>query len=163
MITLTVAAVAMTATILMAIGFARRRIVVVTVSGTSMTPTLQPGDKLLVRRCDISVVKVGDIVVLEPPRVPVSPEITVLGPLPARTQWQVKRVAALPGDPIPSSVQEAAGNLRIVPDGTLIVLGDNNASNDSRLNGPYPADRILGLALRKLAEATPLGTRPPTS
>jgi signal peptidase I len=147
-------ALAMTAAILVATVLVRRRIVVVTVSGTSMTPTLQPGEKLLVRRCGVTALKVGDIVVLQPPRVPVSHEVKVLARLPARTPWQVKRVAALPGDLIPPPAQEAAGTLRTVPDGTLIVLGDNNASNDSRLNGPYPADRILGIALRKLAGAT---------
>ncbi|MET8005501.1 S26 family signal peptidase [Nonomuraea glycinis] len=154
---------AMTAVILVATVLVRRRIVVVTVSGTSMTPTLQPGEKLLVRRCGSTALKIGDIVVLEPPRVPVSHEVKVLASLPKRTRWQVKRVAALPGDPIPPPAQEAAGTLRTVPDGTLIVLGDNNASNDSRLNGPYPADRILGIALRKLAGATFPGPDSPTS
>ncbi|WP_327105935.1 S26 family signal peptidase [Nonomuraea glycinis] len=154
---------AMTAVILVATVLVRRRIVVVTVSGTSMTPTLQPGEKLLVRRCGSTALKIGDIVVLEPPRVPVSHEVKVLASLPTRTRWQVKRVAALPGDPIPPPAQEAAGTLRTVPDGTLIVLGDNNASNDSRLNGPYPADRILGIALRKLAGATFPGPDSPTS
>lgn len=154
---------AMTAVILAATVLVRRRIVVVTVSGTSMTPTLQPGEKLLVRRCGSTALKIGDIVVLEPPRVPVSHEVKVLASLPTRTRWQVKRVAALPGDPIPPPAQEAAGTLRTVPDGTLIVLGDNNASNDSRLNGPYPADRILGIALRKLAGATFPGPDSPTS
>ncbi|HEX4816864.1 MAG TPA: S26 family signal peptidase [Nonomuraea sp.] len=149
-LTSALAVIAVIAVIVVAAVVVRRRIVVVTVSGTSMTPTLQPGEKLLVRRCGITALKVGDIVVLEPPRVPVSPEVTVLVPLPTRTQWQVKRVAALPGDPIPPSAREAAGTLRTVPDGTLIVLGDNTASKDSRLNGPYPADRILGMALRKL-------------
>lgn len=147
-------ALAMSVVFLVSTVLVRRRIVVVTVSGTSMTPTLHPGEKLLVRRCGITALKVGDIVVLEPPRVPVSHEVTVLARLPTRTQWQIKRVAALPGDPIPPPAQKAAGTLRAVPDGTLIVLGDNNASNDSRLNGPYPADRILGIALRKLAGAT---------
>ncbi|MEW9551985.1 S26 family signal peptidase [Nonomuraea sp. NPDC050783] len=147
------AALAVTASALVATVLVRRRVVVVTVSGTSMTPTLHPGEKLLVRRCGIAALKVGDIVVLEPPRVPVSPEVTVLAPLPARTRWQVKRVAALPGDPIPPPAREAAGTLRAVPDGTLIVLGDNDASNDSRLSGPYPADRILGVALRRPAGA----------
>ncbi|MFB4271004.1 S26 family signal peptidase [Nonomuraea sp. GTA35] len=153
MIALT-SALAVTAVFLVATVLVRRHLVVVTVSGTSMTPTLHPGEKLLVRRCGITALQVGDIVVLEPPRVPVSPEVTLLAPLPTRTQWQVKRVAALPGDPIPPPAQEAAGTLRAVPGGTLIVLGDNNASNDSRLNGPYPADRILGIALRRLAGAT---------
>jgi signal peptidase I len=147
-------ALAMIAVFLVSTVLVRRRIVVVTVSGTSMTPTLHPGEKLLVRRCGITALKVGDIVVLEPPRVPVSHEVTVLARLPTRTQWQIKRVAALPGDPIPPPAQEAAGTLRAVPDGTLIVLGDNNASNDSRLNGPYPADGILGIALRRPAGAT---------
>jgi signal peptidase I len=147
-------ALAMIAVFLVSTVLVRRRIVVVTVSGTSMTPTLHPGERLLVRRCGITALKVGDIVVLEPPRVPVSHEVTVLARLPMRTQWHNKPHPPLPGDPIPPLAQEAAGTLRAVPDGTLIVLGDNNASNDSRLNGPYPADRILGIALRRPAGAT---------
>ncbi|MEV4475802.1 S26 family signal peptidase [Nonomuraea sp. NPDC049504] len=129
----------------------RRTVVIVTVSGTSMTPTLRPGEKLLVRRCELTALKVGDIVVLGPPRIPVSPEVTALAPLPARTRWQVKRVAALPGDPIPEPARKASGTLRTVPDGTLIVLGDNKASHDSRLAGPYPATHLLGRTLRKLS------------
>ncbi|MFG1949392.1 S26 family signal peptidase [Nonomuraea sp. NPDC048826] len=133
---------ALAVALLVAVVVVRRRIVVVTVSGISMTPTLRPGEKLLVRRCGLSALKVGDIVVLEPPRAAVSR---------AGTPWQVKRVAALPGDPIPVSAREASGALRAVPDGALIVLGDNTASDDSRRTGPYPGDRILGVVLRKLA------------
>ena len=61
----------------------RQRLVVVTVTGTSMAPTYQAGERLLVRRTGIASVTVGQVVVLDrrcaeeepvtghPPRAPV--------------------------------------------------------------------------------------------
>ncbi|TMR93316.1 S26 family signal peptidase [Nonomuraea basaltis] len=46
---------------------ARRRYVVVTVEGTSMVPTLNDGDRVLVRRRRIDQVSRGDVIVLKPP------------------------------------------------------------------------------------------------
>ncbi|MEO3798535.1 S26 family signal peptidase [Nonomuraea sp. B1E8] len=129
----------------------RRRIVVVTVTGISMTPTIQPGNRLLVRRCGIAGLKIGDIVVLEPPQPYIPDEVTQLVPMPPQPRWNVKRVAALPGDPIPAQARAATGAVRTVPAGSLIVLGDNGEGRDSRQVGLYPADRILGVALRTLA------------
>ncbi|MEV8637011.1 S26 family signal peptidase [Streptosporangium sp. NPDC051023] len=129
----------------------RRRWVMVTVSGISMTPTLQPGDRLLVRRCRIAELKVGDIVVLEPPR-PVHPNgVVVIAPARSRTRWKVKRVAALPGDRIPASAHAATGGRETVPKDSLIVFGDADESHDSRQVGLYPGDRILGVAVHRRA------------
>ncbi|WP_219825575.1 signal peptidase I [Nonomuraea typhae] len=113
--------------------WARRSYVVVTVQGESMTPTLADGDRVLVRRRRPGQVSRGDVVVLEPPREP--------------GRWNVKRVVALPGDPVPDGLRETG----TVPDGALVVLGDNpGGSADSRQRGFFPADQLLGVALRRL-------------
>jgi signal peptidase I len=85
----------------LALGWARRNLVVVTVHGTSMLPTLRDGDRVLVRRRSLDEVRCGDVVVLEPPLDgPYRP-----GPAgPDGRIWNVKRVAALPGDELPSGV-----------------------------------------------------------
>lgn len=106
----------------------RRRIVVVTITGDSMRPTYRPGDRVFVRRSDPRDLKRGQVVVLERPF--------------ASGDWIIKRVAALPGDMVP------AGN--VVPPGKLVVLGDNPAASvDSRQFGYCPADRLLGVVIRR--------------
>ena len=82
---------------------ARRRLVLVTVSGASMSPTLRDGDRVLVRRRRLPAVHRGDIVVLEPPHDPRVDYATRSRRLGGRP-WNIKRVAALPGDPIPAGV-----------------------------------------------------------
>ncbi|MCP2343475.1 S26 family signal peptidase [Actinomadura rupiterrae] len=127
---------------------ARRRLVVVTVEGRSMAPTFQDGDRVLVRRRTLADVRNGDIVVLEPPSTGeylAAPPPGADGP--ARTIWNVKRVAALPGDPIPDGVPADAGT---VPPGRLAVFGDNPDSIDSRQRGLYSGERLLGVVLRRL-------------
>ncbi|WP_372505979.1 S24/S26 family peptidase [Actinomadura madurae] len=52
---------------LLALRWGQRSLVVVTVHGTSMMPTLRDGDRVLVRRRPLPHVRRGDIVVLEPP------------------------------------------------------------------------------------------------
>ncbi|NUR89731.1 MAG: S26 family signal peptidase, partial [Nonomuraea sp.] len=68
-----------------------------------------------------------------------------------------KRLAAVPGDPIPRdavpALRDAPGSR--VPDGHLVVLGDNPArSYDSRRTGYLKADRLFGVVLRKLTPPT---------
>jgi type IV secretory pathway protease TraF len=58
----------------------------------------------------------------------------------------VKRVAAVPGDRVPIDVV-ATGT---VPPGALVVFGDNGGY-DSRVFGPLPFDRLLGVVVRRLA------------
>ncbi|MEV5824728.1 S26 family signal peptidase [Spirillospora sp. NPDC052242] len=148
------APVAAVAAALAALGWARGRLVVVTVGGTSMTPTLHDGDRVLVRRRPLHRVRRGDVVVLEPP-----PDGTRLPgpPGPDGRNWNVKRVAALPGDPLPPGVPGPDGT---VPAGALAVLGDNPDSVDSRHRGPYPGDRLLGVVVRRLSVSPEPGQRP---
>ncbi|WP_262403498.1 S26 family signal peptidase [Actinomadura sp. CNU-125] len=117
---------------------------VVTVAGTSMLPAFGDGDRLLVRRRSLRDVRCGDVVVLEPPLDgPYAP-----GPAgPDGRIWNVKRVAALPGDPLPPGVPGAD---RTVPPGALAVLGDNPDSVDSRMRGLFSGDRLLGVVVRRL-------------
>ncbi|MFB7232240.1 MULTISPECIES: signal peptidase I [Streptomyces] len=165
--------------------WARRSLVVVSVQGTSMEPAVVDGDRVLVRRRRLRRVKVGDIVVLEPP--PDGPYRSAAEAGPDGRVWNVKRVAALPGDPLPPGVpaepgtgtkpgrhtepgtyaelgkhtepgtdaepgkQTESGGGRVGP-GTFAVLGDNLADSiDSRHRGPYPAEQLMGVVVRRLS------------
>src|SRR5579875_3762157 len=108
----------------------RRRFVIVTVSGTSMTPALRPGDRVLVRRGTSQRLRPGTVVVVRQPddgcRAPG-------GSRPDRGRgWVIKRVAAADGDTVPESVRPAVSGARVVPSGKLVVLGDSDSSADSR-------------------------------
>ena len=119
----------------------RRRYTVIVVRGPSMTPTLQPGDRLLARRIDGGTVDVGDIVIL---RVPADVPDRRTGEL---SSTVVKRVAAVAGDPLPPVLRGAG----VLPPGHLAVLGDNrSASVDSRVWGPIRTDRVLAKVVRPL-------------
>jgi len=115
---------------------------VVTVAGTSMAPTFSPGDRVLVRRRRLSRVRAGEVVVLR------SPSDQVALPL------MVKRVAAVPGDPVPVELADApCGPLDTpVPVDRLLVLGDNpRVSFDSRECGYIRAEHVVGLVTRRLS------------
>ncbi|MBO3748319.1 S26 family signal peptidase [Streptosporangiaceae bacterium NEAU-GS5] len=108
----------------------RRRWLTVTVRGESMRPALLDGDAVLVRRCGLGDVSVGDIVVFHAPRghdewvaAPATPEEAIRPLL-------VKRVAA-------------------VNPGSLYVLGDNGGQ-DSRAFGDLPAGQLVGVVSRRI-------------
>ncbi|MGY5135839.1 signal peptidase I [Streptomyces nigrescens] len=161
------------------------RLVVVTVRGVSMAPAYRDGDRVLVRRTARPTR--GQVLVVERPAVHTQ---WPSGPLPAgagaravgRRQWLIKRLAALPGDPVPVSASPMArprpprvaepglstsslarpGPPR-VPAGSLVLLGDNpQHSVDSRHFGFYPADRVLGTVVRPLRPARTRGQLRPT-
>lgn len=135
-----VVGLAATAGTLAAVMAFRAHVVVVMVRGLSMAPTLQHGDRLVVRRKRKPTA--GAIVVVDEPR-PCRP-----GRRPS-THWVVKRVAAVAGDPVPAGVRI---QVPVVPSGQLVLLGDNlEHSWDSRHFGFASADRVLGVAVRRLA------------
>ena len=118
------------------VSWSRRRFVVVTVAGDSMLPTLVDGQRVVARRTHGGTGYVhGDIVVFR------APEREWIHEPAEHRAWLVKRVAALPGDPIPVGVQ--ATSARVPPD-HVVVLGDNAAhSQDSRQFGPIAQGSII--------------------
>jgi signal peptidase I len=121
----------------------------------SMTPTIAPGDHLLLDHRDADTVAVGDVVVLSDP----------LG-----DGEIVKRVIALGGDSIGfedgvlvrngSPVTEPYTDdfldgvyygPDVVPPGTVYVLGDNRVDSiDSREFGPVPLSSVVGRVTARL-------------
>ncbi|MFF4951430.1 S26 family signal peptidase [Streptomyces chattanoogensis] len=135
----------------------RMRVIRVEISGISMLPTFRPGDRVLARRVRQSRIATGDVVILaSPPRTlaqlqtEVRPyEIVSWEPHtsadPARKgSWVVKRVAAVPGEPVPIPVRSRVQGT-VVPQGSFVALGDNPADSvDSRHHGYLPLHTILG-------------------
>ena len=125
----------------------------VRVDGSSMDPTLNNGEFVLVNKLGYVLGKPerGDVIVFYFPRDP--------------NQEYIKRLVGLPGDVIKvndkvvtingQQIQEdyiAAAPLYngewTVPDGHYFVLGDNrNNSYDSHNWGPVPADYVVGKAI----------------
>lgn len=118
----------------------RRRLFTVTVRGLSMRPALQPGDRVLARRVPLAAVRAGQIVVVAAPDGD------------AGVPWLIKRVAAVPGDPVPPWL--GRGRAPRVPPNCFLILGDNAAvSRDSRHLGFLAAGDLLGVVVRRLGSA----------
>lgn len=129
--------------------FARRRLVIVKIRGVSMVPSYRPGDRVLIRTT--RRVRRGQVVVIEP----IGPDRrwnTEPLPEPASAAWIIKRIVAMPGDPVP---EELAGLVEdtSVPEGNLVVFGDGEHSADSRTWGYVPVGRVLGVVLKDLEKA----------
>jgi len=131
----------------LAVVLVRRRLLIVTIHGTSMEPTFRSGDRVLVRRTGLAAVRVGDVV--------------IVGQEPGGVRL-IKRAAAIPGDPVPRERFAALAQVAesTVPEGKLVVLGDNAHSADSRLHGYYDGDLLTGVVVRKLRGAVPQGSVP---
>lgn len=147
------------AALLVAVGMwvitVRRRFVVVTVRGSSMAPALGDGERVVVRRRPLSEVRSGDVVVFAGAHDldGLPPDVRAAALAAAPDEWLIKRATAVPGDPVPRATVPALADVDddIVPDGSLVVLGDNAMwSSDSRHFGYVSADRLLGVAVRKL-------------
>ncbi|PXX71663.1 signal peptidase I [Nocardia tenerifensis] len=123
-------------TLLAAIFAARRKLVLVNVTGASMEPTLRDGDRILVRRRGPAALRRGQIVVLMAPEAAQGPQWQCPG-------WHVKRVVALAGDPLPADVPPA-DETGLVPRDSVVVFGDNPFGGDSRDWGPYRVDGLVG-------------------
>ncbi|MEU6769524.1 S26 family signal peptidase [Streptomyces sp. NPDC046853] len=123
----------------------RRTFVVVTVTGLSMQPAYEPGDRVIVWRGRVPA-KGGEAVVEMPSieaRAWAAPAAGLGAPGVdvARSRWLIKRVVAEPGDVWAAPT----GDLVEVPTEHLFLLGDNaRLSFDSRHMGPFGTDRVLG-------------------
>lgn len=124
---------------------ARRRFVVVFVTGSSMAPTLQSGDRVLVRRVAGTELRRGDVAVMRPPG----------RRDPDRDRWIIKRVAAVAGDPAPAVLRaDARPPDGRVPTGKVVLLGDNaEVSIDSRRLGLFSTDQAIGVVVRTMSHA----------
>lgn len=138
--------------------YLRRRYRVVTVDGDSMLPTFASGTRVLVRCAPLPAVQAQDVVVIAHPWRELLAEH-------GSRPWMIKRAAALPGDRVPESVLRGLRDDRarigprtpplpagaVVPDGALIVLGDNpDGSTDSRHFGYAGSQDLLGVVVRAL-------------
>ncbi|MFE3456596.1 S26 family signal peptidase [Nocardiopsis aegyptia] len=137
----------------------RRTWLVVDVIGESMAPTFLDGDRVLVRRGGAEALRVGDVIVFGGPLHGDDDRPPEAG----RTAMVVKRVAALPGDPVPDTVPMSDGR-STVPSASLVLLGDNaDRSIDSRVWGPVRLDGVLGVVVRRMASRRdPVGRGAPT-
>lgn len=155
--------------IVLALAALRRGFVMVAVSGASMLPAFRPGDRVLVRRTGHRGIEVGGVVVLRSPAsepgqwVPAEQPVTAGGVAAARSarragraassgplvgSWVIKRVAALPGDPVPGLMRSATVGVPVVPSGQLLVTADSDGGTDSRRWGFIPVNRVLGPVVR---------------
>lgn len=106
---------------------------VAVVSGKSMEPTYHDRERLLITTAYwlFGPIQAGDIVVIR-----------------REGDLLIKRVAALPGEPIPDAGGfYAPYEQAVVPEKYIYVLGDNREhSEDSRSFGPVPIDQVIGKA-----------------
>lgn len=129
----------------------RRLFAVIQVAGTSMSPALMPGDRVLVRRWARDRLWAGLIVVFADP-LGVCP-LWKGDPGVGKRRWMIKRVAAMDGDMVPQAVRCAVGGVATVPPGMLVVLGDSDRSTDSRTWGFLASAEVLGVVVRRLPSA----------
>jgi len=115
----------------------RRRMRVVTVRGGSMAPTLQDGQRVLVRTG--TTVRRDDLAVFRTP----DPRFS------DNTEWLVKRVVAWAGDAVPPDMRDAVSDA-VVPAGAVVVRGDFVGSTSSKEFGFVPTESILGVVVRPL-------------
>jgi signal peptidase I len=129
-----------------AVWLLRRSWAVITVEGPSMEPTFRHGDRVAVRRTPPLRVATGEVVVIEQPNVD-----HTWHNQPGRIQdgrWIIKRVGAVAGQAVPDGIPVAEA---VVPEGKLVLLGDNaDSSYDSRVSGYFPAERLLGRVVRRM-------------
>jgi signal peptidase I len=120
---------------------ARKLLILTTVDGPSMEPTLRSGQRVLIRRTRRP--RRGRVVLMRLPVRPGHPPDPLL---------LLKRVVAVTGDHVPqgwaSPDVHGIGGAR-VPRGHYVVLGDNSpVSTDSRYFGLVPDDRLVGVMVR---------------
>lgn len=132
----------------LAFGAMRWRYGVVTVRGPSMEPDLFDGDELLVRRCRAARLRRGQHVIFREPGLPRRRPVALTWA--GQDVWVIKRIAAISGDPVPASVRAAVSGTPLVPRRSVVVLGNETASRDSRDWGFIPSSHIFGVSIRRL-------------
>lgn len=145
------AGLALGATLIAAtIAVARRRLLLIDVVGDSMVPAFRSGDRLLV--CRTRRLRRGDVVIAHHQ----DGRRTYKTASSYVTTWLVKRLVAVPGDPVPQSVVPAVGHAgRPVPPGMGVLLGDHAQSIDSRTWGFVPLSDVAGVVVARLRASSP--------
>ncbi|MEU9758947.1 S26 family signal peptidase [Streptomyces sp. NPDC047987] len=144
----------------LAVPAARKYLLLLDVSGGSMTPTYQDGDRLLAVRAPSRLVRRGTVIALR--LEPGPPDRTDADrPAPDRPAptCMIKRVAALGGERPPTeTVPDRPASMGVVPPRHVFVVGDNRASSwDSRHTGPVPLTRLTGIVLFRVRSASRTG------
>jgi signal peptidase I len=112
------------------------------VQSRSMSPALESGDKVLIlRRWYRPLLRKGRIVLVYSNMI-TDQESDVIEQTP-----YIKRLVALPGEIYQFSGDSQAQSTLQIPEGYVFVLGDYNASYDSRHWGPIPLQNIIGVAI----------------
>ena len=123
------------------------------VYGSSMEPNLHTDQRLVVEKVSYRLhgPRRGDVVVIRMPER--GPELLIkriIG-LPGETIEVRDGIVYVSGEPLDEEylVRKTTGTYgpTTVPEGQVFVMGDNRgASNDSRIFGPVPLDRVVGRA-----------------
>jgi signal peptidase I len=123
------------------------------VYGSSMEPNLHTDQRLVVEKVSYRLhsPRRGDVVVIRMPER--GPELLIkrVVALAGETIEIRNGVVHIEGEPIKEDylVRKTSGHYgpATVPEGHVFVMGDNRgASNDSRIFGPVPLDRVVGRA-----------------
>jgi signal peptidase I len=148
----------------------KRRLATATVDGSSMQPTLNHGDRLLVLRSPPARISRGSLMVARPPTIPPAWQAAQTAAYSLLPPWVVKRIASMSGDLLAARAAFSDHQV-LVPTGHVYLLGDSAPSVDSR----QQADNILSVDLIYLpskratrrgregpgALSTPMPARPP--
>ncbi|MGW3207868.1 S26 family signal peptidase [Streptomyces sp. NPDC001135] len=123
--------------------------VVITVKGVSMRPTLRAGDVLIGRRTGAGRLRSGQIVVVGMPE-PGAGWKSWSRPDRA-SRFMIKQLAAVPGEVVPAAGRDRLG-AGTVPAGSVVVLGDNlQESVACREIGYFPVERGSGWRCARIA------------
>jgi signal peptidase I len=135
-------------------GLVRSWLLIVEVKGDSMEPRLVAGDRVLAIRTSARVLAVGDVVVARPPNSNWAWKSALAADsLHQLPKYVVKRVAGLPGYRPPGDPHST--NLRPpVPPNHVYLVGEADASVDSRFWGPVPYSHVVGRVVLRLGRRT---------
>lgn len=138
----------------------RTLLIVITVQGQSMAPTLEDGDRVLaLRPLRRRWIQKGQIVLFKQADLDEEADVSFLS-------VHIKRVVALSGEQYHSSVNPLGYNEYVtgegqayiwhIPQDYLFVCGDNREQSiDSRNWGPLPLRNVRGIVVKKLAPSPP--------